>query len=736
MIDTDNLRTASLYINNQLLSRGLLRDGDSIDFAGTRRSDEEDAEVLGRIISILNDLILRRDRDAEHRESLSTSMHAMRAENLKLIADLARTNDKYTEAQRKADLATRAESTLKTQLKSAEANARALKEDVARMRSLVAQSRSCCATEIRRRDRQIDTLKKQLGEAGRSRGTRANPALTTITVTGDVGNERDNTTTISNSSHYDSELRGETNTTLANLARHLTEENDALLGVMQQTMAQLRDMSGWVADTKEDEEVRKRPTCEDMAAELDSILDHMRTILTNPSFVPIEEVVTREEEINRLKTGWVKMENRWKDAVHLMDGWRKRMASSGKPVCDEDLQMGMRLSPVRVKDLDETRVFAADHGLSAVKEEPEENDAHEFLHSPCPRNAEEPDYAAGEDFDDVGGDSDSDAANHEDHVPEDEYPVADGSQGMFNQPDQESMHEHVQEESLESAALPGRPQPSPLVNSSSAGNRGFLRNEKLRFGPSHHGSNGDESAPTSESKSMRSLPVRPRALASQSRLPSRVHRPAERPRSPSRTSLDDALLPTKRDAEMPPAPAPPGNDEHDDPVEAADEIDETQKQTSTLTTHSSSTRVESRTKPPRDTEPKPAQSPLTMSNIASKLAASEREADAARVRAKLKAARGSTRGVSRPIVSTSAPTATVDVEVEVEAPPEEEVASKTRREQQETARDPAKQDLGPSDSLAKPEKRKRDRKVGKTASRRRSTLSPMELKALISGEAL
>lgn len=61
MIDTDNLRTASLYINNQLLSRGLLRDGDSIDFAGTRRSDEEDAEVSGRIISVLNDLILRRD---------------------------------------------------------------------------------------------------------------------------------------------------------------------------------------------------------------------------------------------------------------------------------------------------------------------------------------------------------------------------------------------------------------------------------------------------------------------------------------------------------------------------------------------------------------------------------------------------------------------------------------------------------------------------------------------------
>lgn len=61
MIDTDNLRTASLYINNQLLSRGLLRDGDSIDFASSATCSDDGAAISGRIISILNDLILRRD---------------------------------------------------------------------------------------------------------------------------------------------------------------------------------------------------------------------------------------------------------------------------------------------------------------------------------------------------------------------------------------------------------------------------------------------------------------------------------------------------------------------------------------------------------------------------------------------------------------------------------------------------------------------------------------------------
>lgn len=64
MIISDNLRTASIYINNQLLSRGLLRDGDTIDFAypaGVVDNDGELAETMGRIMGVVNDLILRRD---------------------------------------------------------------------------------------------------------------------------------------------------------------------------------------------------------------------------------------------------------------------------------------------------------------------------------------------------------------------------------------------------------------------------------------------------------------------------------------------------------------------------------------------------------------------------------------------------------------------------------------------------------------------------------------------------
>jgi hypothetical protein len=60
MIENENLRTASLYINNQLLSRGLLRDGQNIDFADPD-GGEGLPDTMGKIMGVVNDLILRRD---------------------------------------------------------------------------------------------------------------------------------------------------------------------------------------------------------------------------------------------------------------------------------------------------------------------------------------------------------------------------------------------------------------------------------------------------------------------------------------------------------------------------------------------------------------------------------------------------------------------------------------------------------------------------------------------------
>ncbi|KAM4066028.1 afadin- and alpha -actinin-Binding domain-containing protein [Hirsutella rhossiliensis] len=735
MIDTENLCTASLYINNQLVSRGLLRDGQAIDFAQMAGDDRGSAAMAGRIISILNDLILRRDRDAEHRESLAVAMRSLRAENLKHANDIARLTEKNAEEKRRAEIASAAEAALRTQLKSAEATARSQKEEISRAKSLVSQTRSTCATEVRRRDRQIDTLKKQLAEAGRSRGSKANPSVTTIHVTGDIGAEKDSPVRAGSASNGDCNLRNETNAFLAKLAQDLSEENEAILNVMQQTMGQLREMSACPEEERQESDVVKRLSCDELVAELASVTDHMRNILTNPSFVPIEEVMVRDEEIGRLRSGWVKMEGRWKEAVRLIDGWRKRMAASGKPVCDEELKMGLRLSPVRVNDVDETKE-AFDMGLSAVVEEAEE-DAEIAHESPSPPSRDRVELVPEADYDDAGvPDAEDDAtADFEENIT-----ILDRDSEL-----EATVEAPRYQSSPGSSPLPEPPQLSPLRNSASAGNRGPLQGTRLRPRLGDFTTIVEEKTQelAAEAKSLRSLPLRqkgPSAAAGatgapQTRLPSRGCEPQGRARSPSHTSLDEVLLARPR----------PARAAVEDPVVGEDRRrpgDDDDDDDDGLSNRPKSTLANS-----RDVEPE--QSPqLTMTSIAAKLAASEKEADAARVRAKLKAARSSRGGVARPTTTTTATTTTTTTASDAAPVPSEPAAAASSAAAPFEDVDPVKHDVAPppppphqqlplhraADEPPRPvEKRKRERRTSKAASRRRSTLSPWELQALMSG---
>lgn len=657
-------------------------------------------------------------------------MRTLRAENLKHTNDISRLSEKHTEAKRKLDIAEASEALVKTQLKSADVVVRNLKEEVVRTKTLVSQGRAACATEVRRRDRQIDTLKKQLGEAGRARGSRGNPAVTTITVVGDVGEERGSPMHGASTGADDYDLRQETNAFLAKLAQNLSEENEAILTVMRRTMQQLREMSGW-NNTNGDDSVTRQQGWEDMAAELDPVLDHMRTILTNPSFVPIEEVVVREEEISRLKDGWVKMENRWTEAVHLIDGWRKRMAANGRPVCDEELQMGLRLSPVRVRDVEETRQ-ALPLRLSAVVEEDEEEEdrgEHEYHdeeqyspQSPCPlRSRSSP---VREDTYDHLEESDVES-NYDGEVPIEEYDIEEPNVQIL----QQSTAVPIFTPSVESSPLPEPPQLSPLKDSFSAGNRQSFKLDRsfkkaVDFTTIAEENTWDLAA---DSGSLRPSPQITKSPTKQRdlRLPRKQQEPhTDRPSSSS--SLDEVLL-------VKTSPESPSRGKRGSPRSIPRRQQTPERNSSQSSSRSgpqetpnrSPRRNASRLPLPRNIEPPPQQSPLTMATIAAKLAASEREADAARVRAKLKAARG-TRGVKKPTLAPSQPE------------PEPEPVKQASKEVEKTSPsredvDPIKHDPGWGDDQLKPEKRRRDRRTSKVSSRRRSTLSPWELESLMTG---
>ena len=453
-----------------------------------------------------------------------------------------------------------------------------------------------------------------------------------------------------------------------------------------------------------------------MSSELDSVLEHMKTILTNPSFVPIEEVVMREEEIARLKDGWVKMEDRWRDAVSLIDSWRKRMEASGKPVDEQEMIMSLRLSPAKPRGgLDDARY--AEFGLSAVAEENEEESMVQREGSPCPSDPDSLHLVPAEVFDgppEDEADSSAELSGGEEDVPleddEVEEPNFEVLQESTTKPEESDV-------SLVSSPLPEPPQLSPLRNSNTAGNRGFVRHTKLR--------KPELSTITKEkprtiapavglSRPALSRPkIQPRVESAQ---PEQANEPEEQRRNFSSSSLDEVLL-------VKAAVEPEGGQQQLSQTAESDSQEP-------LGLQHTPRRATSRLPQPRNAEPQ--QSPLTMSTIAAKLAASEKEADAARVRAKLRAARAA-RLTQKPALEPA--------KTQVAAP--EPVESKP--EPAETADvDPVKRTADAADGVEdegmkveqqqlKPEKRKRDTRSSKVASRRRSTLSPLELQSLITG---
>lgn len=60
-MEPHNLQAASTYINNVLLARGLLKNGQPIDFAEPDNAEGGTGETMGRVINLVNDLVLRRD---------------------------------------------------------------------------------------------------------------------------------------------------------------------------------------------------------------------------------------------------------------------------------------------------------------------------------------------------------------------------------------------------------------------------------------------------------------------------------------------------------------------------------------------------------------------------------------------------------------------------------------------------------------------------------------------------
>jgi hypothetical protein len=564
---------------------------------------------------------------------------------------------KHAETQRQLGLAESAERAMRQQLKSAEQAARGVKEEMGRMKILVAQTRAQCANEVRKRERTIEGMKKHVAEGGRARGSGKTVGVLSINVTAGIGAESGaGSAPGTEESGYD--LRLETNEFLTDLARGLSEENENMGALVRRTVETLRTLSGYEKEGMQEYGmvVQTENGYENLAAEMDLVIEHLRTLLTNPSFVPLEEVEVREEEIIRLREGWERMESRWREAVQMMDGWRKRMARSGQSVNLEELKMGLRLSPLRSRDEDNTRVLQ----LSTLVEDGEDDtqadiDAMDDTGVQAPQEV------------DLDHDSDdSDASLIEDE------PLEEQSEDPFNE-----QHQDASFNTLSSTSPGPPPQLSPL-RETTKGNHGASIGSANAF-TTIAGEN------TYDLLQINTPSLQKSKLKPQSHLQLEI--------SPSSALPEEEVVLLKTSSTQKSSPKRPLTQA---PAGRCTPTTKLEKETAS--------------KLPRPREALPQQSPLTMASIAAKLAATEREADAARVRAKLKAAR---------MKSAS------NVEALKLMPPaskeggEVEPSKLARGDQENTSRETRK--------------RKATARHGGRSSRRRSTLSPWELESLIQG---
>lgn len=296
---------------------------------------------------------------------------------------------KSSELSRSLALAESQERNLKSNMSKAESTIRGLKEQVQRMKTTVQTVRAQCANDIRKRDLEMQKLKSHLAE--RQRGKREGLGVTTININPGADRSRFGASGGDHINDPGYSLKQETTEFLTELCQNLSDENDTLIELARNTVGTLKELQGLPPAEQENDEdemsglslslgpnkasgpVSTLPTsCAELSASMETVLDHLRTLLTNPSFVPLEEVEVRDEEIKSLRESWEKMENRWKQAVSMMDGWQRRLADGGDGVRMEELKRGMNLDLSFNSADDASMVSRAENNISPILEDQQE----------------------------------------------------------------------------------------------------------------------------------------------------------------------------------------------------------------------------------------------------------------------------------------------------------------------------------------------------------------------------
>lgn len=342
-MDSDTLLTASKYVNNLLITRGLLRNGKEIRF------EKPDRDTRAHTINLVHDLLLRRDKDHELREQSAATIHAMRIDLARRDGEIRKLREELTTKDRSIHQ-TRTESWNATaETRRLDQGTKALQDQIHKLKATMTHVKNQCAADLKKRDIQMERLRSHL--QGQQRGNRTQVIAPSMTISGGSGVTMNSVAPSLNASVRELDdpeysLKQESNDFLTRLSASLSDENDGLINLLQTSLDDLRQLLSLEGQAADDAAGVDEPPLHNLgtlSAEMKVIRDALRQLLTSPSFVAVEEVEARDEEIARLRDGWDMMEGRWQDVLGMMDGWKRKMERSGDTINLTDLQQGLGL---------------------------------------------------------------------------------------------------------------------------------------------------------------------------------------------------------------------------------------------------------------------------------------------------------------------------------------------------------------------------------------------------------
>jgi hypothetical protein len=179
-------------------------------------------------------------------------------------------------------------------------------------------------------------MKERLAGDGR-RGL-AKPPTITISGGGGGGGGSGSSAAEEEAAVGASSLTQDTSDFLTTLSQGLADENDNLIALVRQTLSALKVIQGLPDDggfssldegegagDVENPVVALPASFDALSDGLDGVLYSLQTLLNQPNYVPLEELAERDAEIERLKHRNDTLEEEWKKALQLVEGWNKTL---------------------------------------------------------------------------------------------------------------------------------------------------------------------------------------------------------------------------------------------------------------------------------------------------------------------------------------------------------------------------------------------------------------------------